>query len=99
MIIYQTKNGGLREIGGRREGSKGQHNIENILKIFVIKQLFKNLSLAYTPEASFFVKPILLMLRVNIPCVANMVISRSVHTVNHVFHVFACRKGVREAEC
>lgn len=46
----------------------------------------------------FFVKPILLMLRVNILCVANTVISHTVHTVNHVFHVFACRKGERDRE-
>lgn len=45
---------------------------------------------------SFFVESILLMLRVNIPCVANTVISRTVHTANHVFHVFACRKGERD---
>ena len=44
----------------------------------------------------FFFESILLMFRVNIPCVANTVISRTVHTANHVFHVFACRKGERD---
>lgn len=58
VIIYQTKNGGLWEIAGRRkgggrEGRTGQRDIEIIWKIFVIKQLFKNLSPAYTPEGSF----------------------------------------------
>lgn len=48
------------------------------------------------PESIFFAKPILLMLRVNIPCVANTVISRTVHTVARVFHVFACGKRERE---
>lgn len=32
------------------------------------------------------------MPKVNIPSVANTVISRIIHTADHVFHVFACRE-------
>lgn len=72
-----------------------------ILKIFrkyLSSNNFFNLSLARMPESCFFAKPILLMLRVNIPCVANTVISHTVHTVTRVFHVFACRKRERDRE-
>lgn len=90
VIIYQPKDGGLWEIGTRR---KEERIFSKLLfrKYLSSNNYLKPVSSPYAWKL-FFAKPILLMLRVNIPCVANTVISRTVHTVTHVFHVFACRK-------
>lgn len=102
VIIYQTKSGGLwgMETEERGEGGRGgAHTVENSWKNVAIKQLFKTCPLLTSPKV--FTGSILLMLRVNIPCAADTVISCRVHTVIHLFHVFACRKKdeEREREC
>lgn len=95
VIIQQTWGGGATERSGLIIFRKYLSS-NNYFKPVCSQCASKLMCFFFLSFPATSSEPILLMPKVNIPAVANMVISRIIHTAGHVFHAFACREKMGE---